>query len=102
MFSKLLISLIISSWLILIAVFSIQNITPVSLSFLFFKSINIPVGVLLTMFGAMGIVLGSVIPFLLISEKSKYSSKSQPKKQTNYTYNRQEVEEEEDPLFNWD
>ncbi len=102
MFSKLLTSLIISSLLILIAVFSIQNITPVSLSFLFFKSINVPVGVLLTMFGAMGIILGGFFPFLLISNNSKSSSKSQPKSRQSYNYNRRDLEEEEDPLFNWD
>jgi uncharacterized integral membrane protein len=95
--ANLLISLIISFWLILIAVFSIQNITPVSLHFLGFKSIKIPVGVLLSMFIAIGIILGSFIPLLFARNTRKSSAKpqSQPR------YNRRDLQEEEDPLFNW-
>jgi len=49
-------SLLIAAWLVVIAVISIQNVTDVSLHFLVFESINIPVGVVMAMSVAAGIV----------------------------------------------
>ena len=44
-----------------IAVFSIQNIQPVSLQFFSWRSIQLPVGVLLAFCLGIGIILGSLI-----------------------------------------
>ena len=44
-----------------IAVFSIQNIQPVSLQFFSLRSIQLPVGVLLAFCLGIGIILGSLI-----------------------------------------
>jgi lipopolysaccharide assembly protein A len=56
---------IIASWIAFFAVFSIQNITAVSLQFLFLKSIDIPIGVLLAFLFGIGIVIGSILPLFL-------------------------------------
>lgn len=57
-------SLIMAGWIGAIAIFSIQNIQAVSLQFLGFRSIQIPVGVLLAFFVGIGMVLGSLLPLL--------------------------------------
>ncbi len=49
-------SLVMSLWLILIAVFSIQNVTDVTLRFLVFESIKIPLGVVLAISAAVGML----------------------------------------------
>jgi len=54
----LLICLILASWTAAIAIFSVQNATAVSIQFLFFRSIELPLGIVLA-FG-MGIGLFSV------------------------------------------
>ena len=58
-----------------IAVFSIQNIQPVSLRFLGFESIQFPLGVLLAFCAAVGIILGSLLP-LLWQQQNPYFSKN--------------------------
>lgn len=60
--TNLLTSLIIGAWISAIAVFSVQNFEPVSLKFLFFESIQLPVGVLLAFSAAIGAILGALIP----------------------------------------
>ena len=60
--SNLLISLIIAAWIGAIAVFSIQNIQPISLQFLAFNSIELPLGVLLALSVGVGLVVGAVFP----------------------------------------
>ena len=62
--TNLLISCIVSFWLALIAVFSIQNITDVSLKFVVFESIKLPVGVLLSFSAGGGMLLGGMLPLL--------------------------------------
>ncbi len=52
--ANLLISLIFAAWVVTIAVLSVQNATPVALTFLFFKSIEIPVGVVLAVSAGAG------------------------------------------------
>lgn len=97
-FNNIIISLIISFWLILIAVFSIQNITPISLSFLFFKSIEIPVGVMLSFMVGLGIFLGGILPLLLPQKTLKQKSSK-----TRSKFNKsRKIEEENDPLFDWE
>jgi lipopolysaccharide assembly protein A len=60
----------IAIWLGVIAIFSIQNITEISLKFLIFKSIKFPIGVLLSFCIGGGMVLGSLATILW--ERSKY------------------------------
>jgi len=56
--------LIIALGMILMAVISIQNITAISLQFLFFRSVEIPLGVLLAFSFSFGLVLGAIAPFV--------------------------------------
>ena len=60
--TNLLISLIIAAWVGAIAVFSIQNIQPISLQFLMFNSIELPLGVLLALSVGVGLVVGAGVP----------------------------------------
>lgn len=71
-FAGLLNTLFFGSWIMAIAVFSIQNIQNVSVKFLTFESITIPVGILLAFCSAMGLVLGWLLP-LLFSRKRRSS-----------------------------
>ncbi|MGH2413476.1 MAG: lipopolysaccharide assembly protein LapA domain-containing protein [Microcystaceae cyanobacterium] len=68
---NLFISLIIAAWIGAIAVFSIQNITPVSLKFLAFESIKFPAGVLLSFCLGGGIVFGATAPLLIGKPKPR-------------------------------
>ena len=72
-FTSLLSSLIMAILLVAIAIFSIQNIQDVSLTFLTFKSINIPVGILLAFASAVGVLLGALIPILFARRKTRRS-----------------------------
>jgi lipopolysaccharide assembly protein A len=69
-FVSLLNSLLLAVWVVGIAIFSIQNIQAVSLKFLMFESITVPVGVLLAFFSSIGMILGCFIP-LLLARKAK-------------------------------
>jgi lipopolysaccharide assembly protein A len=62
-FTSLLSSLILGLLVVAIAIFSIQNIQDVSLNFLTFESITIPVGVLLAFCSAIGIILAGLKQF---------------------------------------
>ncbi|MBW4534173.1 MAG: LapA family protein [Pleurocapsa minor HA4230-MV1] len=70
-FTSLLSSLILAILVAAIAIFSIQNIQDVSLKFLTFESITIPVGVLLALCSAIGIILGALIPILFSRRKTR-------------------------------
>ena len=63
-FTNFISSLILALWVSAIAIFSIQNIQSVSIKFIFWQSIQIPVGVLLTICAGGGIILGSLLPIL--------------------------------------
>ncbi|WP_036477677.1 lipopolysaccharide assembly protein LapA domain-containing protein [Myxosarcina sp. GI1] len=71
-FVKLLVSLSFALWLGAIAIFSIQNIQPVSLKFITFESISIPVGVLLAFCVGVGTILGSLMPLLWQRRRRQY------------------------------
>ncbi|WP_017295374.1 lipopolysaccharide assembly protein LapA domain-containing protein [Geminocystis herdmanii] len=102
---QIIISLIIGFWLILIAVFSIQNIQLVSLKFFLFESIQVSTGVLLTLCLAGGFFLGSLIPLFFSSsyynKYSKNNKQNRVKKNKKLEFKR-EWEEEKDPLFDWE
>ena len=70
-FTSLLSSLIMATLLVAIAIFSIQNIEDVSLKFLIFESMNIPVGILLAFASGVGIFLGALIPILFSRRKTR-------------------------------
>ncbi|BAQ65382.1 lipopolysaccharide assembly protein LapA domain-containing protein [Geminocystis sp. NIES-3709] len=100
---QIIISLIVGFWLILIAVFSIQNIELISLKFFFFESIKISIGVLLTFALAGGFFLGSIIPILFNNNNSYPRNKIQSKvKKSKKNEFKRDWEEEKDPLFDWD
>ncbi|WP_080808702.1 lipopolysaccharide assembly protein LapA domain-containing protein [Halomicronema hongdechloris] len=53
---KLVLSLVPAIWVAAVAILSVQNATPVSLQFLTFRSIEMPMGVLLGICAAGGMV----------------------------------------------
>lgn len=68
-------SLMMAGWISAIAIFSIQNIQDVSLKFITFESITVPVGVLLAFCAGIGMILGSLLPLLFSQgRKSRRSS----------------------------
>ncbi|KZL51091.1 hypothetical protein A2T98_04035 [Nodularia spumigena CENA596] len=52
----ILISLIVAIWVVAIAIISVQNATPVSLKFLTFQTIQIPVGLVLAFSAGVGLI----------------------------------------------
>ena len=54
--AKILISLIVAGWVSAIALVSVQNATPVSLQFLTFQSVQLPMGLVLAFSAAIGMV----------------------------------------------
>ncbi len=56
MLFNLLSSLVIALWVVLMSVMSIQNVADVTLHFLSFESIKIPVGVVMSLSLAVGII----------------------------------------------
>ena len=63
-FANFVSSLLLAFWVSAISIFSIQNIQLVSIKFLAWQSIQIPVGVLLAICAGSGIILGSLLPLL--------------------------------------
>ncbi|MEH2353987.1 LapA family protein [Nostoc sp.] len=49
-------SLVVAVWVIAIAIISVQNATPVSLKFLTFQSIQIPMGLVLAFSAGIGLI----------------------------------------------
>lgn len=54
--ANLLISIVVALWVVGIAILSVQNAEPVSLRFLTFVSIQIPVGLVLAFSAGVGII----------------------------------------------
>ena len=54
--TNLLTSIIVAIWVVAIAILSVQNATPVSLKFLTFQSIQLPVGLVLAFSAGLGII----------------------------------------------
>ncbi len=99
---QIIISLIVGFWINLIAVFSIQNITLVSLKFFWLESIKIPIGVLFAFALTLGFIIGAIIPLLFGGNKyQKKTPKYNQNKRKNKQLNR-DFDEEKDPLFDWD
>ncbi|MGK7938942.1 MAG: LapA family protein [Crocosphaera sp.] len=68
---NIIISILLAFWLGAIATFSIQNITMVSLKFLLWKSIELPIGVLLSFCVGGGLIMGSLFPLFLKRTRRK-------------------------------
>lgn len=62
--ANLLTSLILASWIAAIAILSIQNITSVSLKFLAFETIQLPLGIVLAFSVGVGAIGGAILPVL--------------------------------------
>ncbi len=54
--ANLLTSLVVACWVVAIAILSVQNAEPVSLRFLTFQSIQLPVGLVLAFSAGLGII----------------------------------------------
>ncbi|HEY9823770.1 MAG TPA: LapA family protein [Candidatus Sericytochromatia bacterium] len=63
-FANLVTSLIVAGWICAIAILSIQNITPISLKFLNFETIQLPVGIVLAFSVGLGLIGGAIAPVL--------------------------------------
>ncbi|MEB3119833.1 MAG: lipopolysaccharide assembly protein LapA domain-containing protein [Snowella sp.] len=68
--TNFLASAIVGGWIMTMAVFAIQNIQPVSLKFLQFESIKVPIGVLLAFSLGIGFFIAAIIPAFLESRKN--------------------------------
>ncbi|MBE9222331.1 DUF1049 domain-containing protein [Cyanobacterium stanieri LEGE 03274] len=101
-FSSLIITLIISFWIIILPIFAIQNVAPISLSFFGFQSISIPLGIMVSFSVASGFIGGALLPLFFSSVNRKKKLKNNNKKKSNKFVRDWELEEEEDdPIFDW-
>ena len=57
-------TLFLAAWIVAAAVLAVQNVTGVSLRFLGGQTIQIPVGVLLALCVALGVVAGAIMPLV--------------------------------------
>ncbi len=63
-FTNLLTSTIVAGWIFAIAILSVQNYTAVSVKFLSFESIEMPVGIVLGFAVGVGLIGGAIAPWL--------------------------------------
>ncbi|AUC62134.1 hypothetical protein AA637_13700 [Cyanobacterium sp. HL-69] len=100
-FSNLIITLIISFWIIILPIFAIQNVAPISLQFFGLQSISIPLGILVSFSVASGCIGGALLPlFFNPMNKKKKLRKNNKRKSQNFVRD-WELEDEEDPIFDW-
>ncbi|NET24880.1 DUF1049 domain-containing protein [Okeania sp. SIO1I7] len=59
--SPILCSIILALWVSGIAIFSVQNSTEISLRFIAFQSIDMPVGVILAFSVSVGVIISSIL-----------------------------------------
>lgn len=62
-FTNLFTSLIIAIWIAAIAILSVQNFESVSLSFLGWESIKLPMGLVLAFSVSIGLIFGAIAPW---------------------------------------
>jgi uncharacterized integral membrane protein len=60
--ANLLTSLVLAAWIGAIALLAIQNVTPVSLRFLNYETIQIPMGIVLAFSVGIGAIVGAIAP----------------------------------------
>lgn len=68
--TTLIISALLAVWMMAIAILSVQNATPVTLKFLAYESIRLPVGVVLAFSAAAGAIVGAIVALPLFSSPS--------------------------------
>ena len=73
--ASLLACSILTTWVMAIAIFSVQNATPISLKFLGYESIKLPVGVVLAFSSAIG-VMGGAFTLPLVERLNSPSNNS--------------------------
>ncbi len=73
-FVNIFISIIIAGWVLAIALISVQNATLVSLKFLVFQSIQVPFGLMLGFWVAVGLVFGSILLSVFSWGEGKFES----------------------------
>jgi uncharacterized integral membrane protein len=97
--TNLLISLILTFWFSIIAIISIQNFASISLQFLWFQSVEFPLGVLLTFSVCFGLIIGAFLPLLLTNNKSKRKkfTPRQPEPENYFS-----EQKEYDPIEDWE
>jgi lipopolysaccharide assembly protein A len=61
---NLVISTIVAAWIATIALLSVQNATLVNLKFVFWKSIDLPWGLVLASAVGIGFLIGGCLPLL--------------------------------------
>ncbi|MGB5593765.1 MAG: LapA family protein [Crocosphaera sp.] len=85
---NLIIAALLAFWVGAIAIFSIQNITAVSLKFLLWQTIKLPVGVLLAFAVGGGLMIGSLLPLLWKPSKSprKRRLRTQPEDMRDFDF----------------
>ncbi|XWK89809.1 MAG: lipopolysaccharide assembly protein LapA domain-containing protein [Phormidium sp.] len=71
--ATLIISVILAVWMMTIAILSVQNATPVTLKFLAYESIRLPVGVVLAFSAAAGAIVGAIVALPLFTSPSSAS-----------------------------
>lgn len=74
--APVLISVVVAFWVVAIAIVSIQNATPVTLKFLIFQSIQIPIGLILAFSVGLGLITMAVLLPLWKLADSGYNSQS--------------------------
>jgi lipopolysaccharide assembly protein A len=62
--ANLIISTIVAAWIVFIALISVQNASLVSLRFIFWRSIDLPWGLVLAGAIALGFIIGGCLPLL--------------------------------------
>lgn len=67
LFANFLIACIVATWVVAIAIISVQNATPVSLQLLIFRSVELPFGLVLAFSAGAGIMAMAIAQPLLIS-----------------------------------
>lgn len=93
-FTNLVTSLIIAAWIGVISVFSVQNYTQISLKFLNFESIKLPVGVVLALSVGVGMVAGAIAPtFWQVPKSRQRKPKRMPEKNREYLENKDPIED---------
>lgn len=63
-FANLLTSLVVAGWVVAIAILSLKNVTPVSLKFLTYQSIQLPFFLVLAFGAALGMIVMTLIQLL--------------------------------------
>ncbi|MFB2896409.1 lipopolysaccharide assembly protein LapA domain-containing protein [Aerosakkonemataceae cyanobacterium BLCC-F50] len=69
--ATLIISVIVAVWMMAIAILSVQNATLVTLKFLAYESIRLPVGVVLAFSAAAGAIVGAIVALPLFTSPTE-------------------------------